>query len=135
MVLEEKESNTKFSLNSGNPALDELFKRTFPKGKIEIDKGAEEVLILLNNKVDKNTAGQIFIRAATRMELEIIKPDESNNKFTDLDLKQSLKIQFPDLEINIEQCKKLHGYLTLRILSRSIGGDLPHSTANGDYVF
>ena len=55
-----------FLKSSKNP-MDEIFEKMsnsiFPKGEKDIDAGTKELLHILNNKIDYNTAKSIFLKS------------------------------------------------------------------------
>lgn len=104
--------------------LKRMHREIFPKGEKDISAGTNEVLHILNNKVDRATAEEIFTRATIMSRI--------SEKFHLDHLRMHLS-GYALQHFNEEQVKSFHGYLvtinSAAMLSHKTPADI---TRNGN---
>lgn len=82
--------------------------QVFPKGELDYQVGTQEILDILNNKVDNNTATNIFVKTVIRSRVE-----EAFNKEILLSHLKGYCIEL----FNENQVERLHQYLVALIVA------------------
>lgn len=83
--------------------MEKISNSIFPKGEKDINAGTKELLYILNNKIDYDTAKLIFLRSAAISRI--------SEKFDKERLKSHLA-GYCIQHFNNEQVEKFYGYLT-----------------------
>ena len=83
--------------------MEKISNSIFPKGEKDIDAGTKELLHILNNKIDYDTAKSIFLKSAAISRI--------SEKFDKERLKSHLA-GYCIQHFSDEQVEKFHGYLT-----------------------
>ena len=104
--------------------INDLLKKIFPNGISDINDGTDELLRILNNGVQRQTAQDIFVKSFARSTMD-----------TNFDL-NDLKIHHDGYCKGIfspSQLQQLLDYLTARKLALLFGGKKVFKDKNGNY--
>ena len=97
-------------------SLSQLLKAFFPKGETDINAGTDELLLILNNKIDRKEAREIFVKSVSMSRVA--------SKFDKERLINHLN-GYCIQHFNEAQLDKFFNYLTALTVAMSVHGSSP----------